>query len=151
MATTSTFPTVIDALLTLLNANLPGTVTAYESWPGPDAAAEMVVLGEVTWSKYEIASLKVGRQRRQEDYTVGFEVFVFGTTGTSPTNPKPVRDRAAVLFSEVEDLLADNPKLSLGVTVQQVEPHPAEAGPRVFEKAWAYRVAGQIEVNARLT
>lgn len=150
MATTSTVPAAIDALLTALNAALPAGVDAYESWPGHQAAAEMVVLGEVTWDDYEIASLKTGRQRRQENYRVGVEVFVIGQDGSTPADPSPARDRAFSLLTDLEDLLADTPKLGLGTTVQVVQFHATEAGPRVFEKAWAYRVAGQIEVQARL-
>lgn len=151
MATTSTAPTVIDALVTALNAALPSGVRAYESWPGPEAASEMVVLGEVTWETYEIASIKTGRQRRQEDYAIAYEVFVMGQAGSTPADPSPARDRAFTLHTEIEDALAADPKLGLGSAVSWVQPAMTEAGPRVFEKAWAYRVAGRINVSARLT
>lgn len=150
MATTSTVPTVTDALLTALNAALPSGVDAFEAWPGPGAAAEMIVLGAVTWDAYEIASLKTGRQRRQEDYAIGYEVFVMGQAGTTPADPSNARDRAFVLNTEIEDALADTPKLGLGTAVNWVQARLVEAGPRVFEKGWAYRIAGQIEVQARL-
>ena len=150
MATTSTFPTVVDAVLDAVNADLPGTVTAFESWPGPDAAAEMVVLGEITWEAYEIDSLKTGRQRRAEDYTIGFETFVFGTTGTTPANPKAARDRAAVLVTSLENVLANAPALGVGAG-GWIQTRLTGAGPRVFEKGWAYRVAGNIHAHALLT
>ena len=154
MATTSTVPTVIDAALSAINADLPSGVEAFEAWPGPEAAAEMVVLGEVTWEDYEVASIKAGRQRRQEDWTVAFEVFVFGTAyaakGSTPANPAPARNRAFVLATSLEDVLADNPKLGVGSGGWAATALTA-AGPRVFEKGWAYRVAGRIHVQARLT
>lgn len=150
MATTSTVPTVTTAVLAALNAALPSGVDAFEAWPGPDAAPEMVVLGEVTWDDYEIASIKSGRQRRQETYSIAYEVFVFGTTGTTPANPAAARSRAFVLNGVIEDAFADNPKLGLG-TGGWSEVGPTAAGPRVFEKGWAYRVAGRIHVSARLT
>lgn len=150
MATTSLVPTVVDAALTAFNADLPGGVKAFESWPGPDAAPEMVVLGEITWDEYELASIKTGRQHRDEDWSVDFEVFVFGRGGTIPSNTKPVRDRAFVLASSLEDVLAANPKLGI-TSGGWVQTHLTTAGPRVFEKGWAYRVAGRIHVHARLT
>jgi hypothetical protein len=150
MATTSTAPAVIDAVLAAVNTDLPGTVTAFESWPGPDAAPEMVVFGEIAWEAYDVASIKAGRQQRQETFTIGFEVFVFGTAGTTPAITKPVRDRAFVLATSLEDVLAEDPDLGTGPG-GWVETRLTGAGPRVFEKGWAYRVAGNIHVNARLT
>jgi hypothetical protein len=150
MATTSTAPAVIDAALTAVNADLPGTVTAYESWPGPSAAPEMVVFGEIAWEAYEVASIKAGRQHRQETFTIGFEVFVFGVAGTTPAITKPERDRAFVLAESLEDCLAVAPELGVGPG-GWAETRLTAAGPRVFEKGWAYRVAGNIHVNARLT
>lgn len=150
MATNSTAPAVIDAALAAVNADLPGTVTAFESWPGPDAAPEMVVFGEIGWEEYEVASIKAGRQHRQETFTIGFEVFVFGTAGTTPAITKPVRDRAFLLATSLEDCLAEAPELGVGPGGWS-ETRLTAAGPRVFEKAWAYRVAGNIHVNARLT
>src|SRR5688572_24731419 len=97
MATTSTVPTVTTAVLAALNAALPAGVDAFETWPGPEAAPEMVVLGEVAWDDYELAAIKAGRQRRQETYAIGYEVFVFGKAGTTPASPATARDRAFVL------------------------------------------------------
>lgn len=151
MATTSTVTLVVPALVDVLNLALPTGVRAFEAWPGPDADREMVVLGEVTWDEYEIASLKTGRQRRQEDWSVGYEVFVLGEVGTSPADPSAARARAFVLNAVIEDALADDPKLGLGTAVLWVQSRPGEAGPRVFEKGWAYRVAGRVHVSARLT
>jgi hypothetical protein len=150
MATTSTAPAVIDAALTAVNADLPGTVQAFESWPGPSAAPEMVVFGEIAWEAYEVASIKSGRQHRQETFTIGFEVFVFGTAATTPANTKPVRDRAFLLATSLEDVMADDPDIGTGPG-GWVETRLTAAGPRVFEKGWAYRCAGNIHVNARLT
>lgn len=149
MGTTSSVPGVIDATLAAVNADLSG-VTAFESWPGPEAADEMVVLGEVTWDEYELAAIKTGRQQRQEAWSVGFEVFVAGAAGTTPDNPKPARDRAFEITTSLEDVFAANPKL--GITAGGwAQAKLTEAGPRVFEKGWAYRVAGRLHVSVRLT
>lgn len=151
MGTTSTVPVVTPVLLAALNAGLPVGVDAFEAWPGPDAAPEMVVLGDIEWDDYAIATIKSGRKQRQEDWSIGFEVFVFGTPGSTPADPATARTRAFVLNAAIEDTLADDPLLGLATgTVQRIEARPTEAGPRVFEKGWAYRVAGRIEVHARL-
>ena len=150
MATTSTSDAVIDAALAALNADLPAGVNAFEAWPGPDGGPEMVCLGEVDWIEYEVASIKAGRQRRNEEYTIGWEVYVFGAAGTSPANPKPARERASVIAAEVVDIFADNPKLGVG-NGGWAGTEFVQKGPRVFEKGWAYRYAGTIHVNARLT
>lgn len=149
MATTSIVPSVLDASLVALNADLPAGVTAFESWPGPEAAAEMVVLGDIEWADYDVASIKTGRQYRDEDWSVGFEVFVFGTSGSTPADPSTARDRAFVLAASVEDVFADNPKVGI-TSGGWARSRLTEAGPRVFEKGWAYRVAGRIHVHARL-
>ena len=49
-----------------------------------------------------------------------------------------------------EDVLADDPEPPGGPTVAWTQIRPENAGPRVFEKGWAYRVAGTIPVTARL-
>lgn len=148
MGTTSSVPAVLDAFLDLVNLSLDG-VTAYEQWPGPSAAPEMVVLGEIEWDNEEIATIKAGRKQRQEDWAVEFEVFVFHTPGTVPDDPKPARDRAYAIFAEIEDVCANDPKL--GVGIQYAGLRPTSAGPRKFEKGWAYRIACRLYVFARLT
>lgn len=151
MATTSTVPAVLDSLISAFSTALPGTIATFEAWPGPDAAPEMVVLGEILWDDYVIATIKGGRKHRQEEWSVGFEVFVMGTAGSTPADPSNARDRAFTLLSSLEDVLANDPRNALGNTVQWIEVKPTEAGPRVLEKAWAYRVAGRIHTHARLT
>jgi hypothetical protein len=147
MASTSTAPTVIDALVSLVNA---AGVKTFEQWPGPDAAPEMLCLGKVTWDDYELSGVKAGRQHRQENYSIGFELFVFGRAGTTPASPKAARDRAFSLLGEIEDVLADDAKAGLGTAVQWVQVRVTDAEPRVFEKGWAYRVAGSFAAHARL-
>ena len=140
---------MIDALLELVNAELDG-VTAYPSWPGPDASREMVVLGEIRWEEYELATIKAGRKRRDENWSVEFEVYVLGMAETSPADPNPARDRAFEIFAALENTLADDPKLGL-TSVDWVQVTPEEAGPRVMERGWAYRIAGRVHAYARLT
>lgn len=147
-STTSTVPEVIDSLLALLATD--GRLPTFEAWPGPEASREMLVLGTVSWDDYRIATIKDGRQQRQEDFEIAFEVFVLGGAGTSPANPSAARARAFELLAVVEDILANDPKIGLGQSVQWVEIRPTEAEPRVFEKGWAFRITGSLVGHARL-
>lgn len=148
MSTTSTVPAVIDGLLTDLRA---GGLEAFESWPGAEAAREMVVLGEIEWQEYEIPTIKAGRKQRQEAWTVGFELYVMGQPGSKPSDASPSRDRAFALLKVAEDLLAvDVTGGTDFATVQNVQIRPQSAGPRVFENGWAYRIAGVFATQARL-
>lgn len=155
MSTTSIVPDAIDSLVAELGAAMTGAnaaVTVHEAWPGPDAVREMVVFGEVTWPDYSIATIKAGRQYRNEEFNLAFEVLIFGEPNTSPAEPKPARDRAFAVLAVVEDFLAVDPQAALASDViQWAEIRPASAGPRVFEHGWAYRIAGSIVGKARLT
>lgn len=151
MGTTTSVPATLDAILSTVTAAL-APVKAFEQWPGPSAAAEMFVLGDILWDDYDIATVTAGRKQRQEAWSVGFDVFVFHTATSIPSNPKPARDRAFAIFGGLENVCANDPRMGLpAATIQWATSRPVEAGPRVFEKAWAYRVAGRIHVEARLT
>lgn len=147
--TTSCVPLVVAGLL----AGLEGKgLAAFESWPGPGAEAEMLVLGTVTWEDYAIATIKSGRKHRQEDWSIAFELYVSGGEGTTPSSPTVAKDRAFELLAECEDLLADDVTAGTDHTiVQWVEIRLSTAEPRVFEKGWAYRITGSFRARARLT
>lgn len=150
MSTTSTVPAVVDGFLAAVAAELD--VDTYESWPGPEASREMFILSDVEWEDYTIPTIMAGRRQRQEDWSIGFEVWVVGGAGSTPSNVKPARDRAFEILSGVEDVLAEDVTGGTDhATVQHVQLRPTEAGPRVNEGGWAYRVAGRVEVRARLT
>lgn len=148
MGTTSSVPAVIDGLLAGMRT---AGLAAFEQWPGPEAAKEMIVLGQVTWEDYVIATIKAGRKHRQEDWAVAFELYVAGADGTTPADPSTARNRAFTLLGEVEDLLAEDVTAGTDfTTVQWVEVRLTDAEPRVFEKGWAYRVTGSFRARARL-
>lgn len=157
MSTSTTVPAVIDGFLTAVNNELDG-VTAYESWPGLEAAREMVVIeGEgsndpILWQQYEIPTITAGRRQRQEQYEIRWAIYVVGTTGTSPSNPKPARTRAFTIAKTLEDVLAEDVTAGTSHTVvQDAQLSLTSAGPRVYETGWAYRITGVLAVRARLT
>lgn len=149
MATTSRADAVIDAVVAAVLAE-GNDVAVYDVWPGPDARGEMIVFGDIAWDEYEITTIAAGRKKRDELFRVDGEVWIFGGAGANPTNVGPVRERAFALLDHVEDVMADDPTLGTldGVLWSQIE--LTEAGARVFEKAWAFRVAFQIVTKARL-
>ncbi len=146
----STVPAVRAALETEINERLPSGVKCYRAWPGPDAAAEMVVLGKVEGS-HEIAAIKAGRRFRNETYSIEAEAWVFGAAGMTPTNVGPVEDRAWELMEAVENTLAVDPTIDGTQTVNWAGVGRIEMDVATFEKGWAVRVLMTIEVTARLT
>ena len=155
MATTSVVPTVIDRIVAAVTAEMTGSladVKTAQAWPGPEAKRRMFLLGETTWPRYAIATIKAGRKQRDERFSIEFEAWVLGTKNTTPSNPGPARDEAFAMVAEAENVLADDPSIGLGNTVQWVQIQPKSAGPRQFEKGgWAYRITGDFVALARLT
>lgn len=154
MATTSTVPTALDELLADLTAAMTGPnagVNVWEAWPGPSATGEMVVLGEVTWDEYKIATIKAGRKYRDEEFAVAFQIAVFGAAGTTPANPKPERDRAFAILAACENVLANDPTLGAAGAFQWLEIRPSSGQPVIYEKSWAWRIAGTFTGRARIT
>lgn len=154
MSTTSTVPAVIDALLDTINTDLAG-VTAYETWPGPEASDEMVVLGAIRWTDYKIATVKTARKQRDEEYEIDWFIYAAGETGTTPDDPKPQRDRAFEIMESLENVLADDPAAGLGhasIISIEVVPGDDDTQPYVYPetKGWAYRIAGKFRIRARL-
>lgn len=149
--TTSVAPAVLDALLTLVNATFEEPVKAFETWPGFKSGAQMLVLGEVEWSNYEIATVKAGRKQRQENFDIGWEIYVLGQAGTTPANAGPARSRAFELLEVIEDLAANDVTAGLtGIRVQHIQLRPGEASARKFNEGWGYRIAGSWAIDARL-
>jgi hypothetical protein len=150
VTTTSTAPVVLDALLESLGDAL-SPVRVFESWPGPEAAAEMLFFAETEWDVYEIATIKAGRKARQEDYSIKFSLWKVGDDGTSPASPRASRERCYELFGLVEDVLAEDVTAGAGSeSVQWITVEPDEAKPVKFEKGWAYALDGRFRVHARL-
>lgn len=157
MSTTSIVPEAIDSLLEQLTAAYTGDladVEVFEAWPGPDGVPRMVHFGQTRWPEYKIATIKPGHQYRDEEFHLAFQVLVFLDSNgeATPSVPKPIRDEAFAILAVIEDTLATDPNIALANDqIKWAEIRPQEAGPRLFEKAYAYRIAGVIVGKARLT
>ena len=112
MASTTIYE-VKASLLTKLKAasGLSGIQITYGD-PGGAARREHIFLGDVTAIGQEPESLSSGRRRRVESYRLDVLVSV----QSKPQGLQENEQRAFVLASAVEDLVADKPTLDDSVT-----------------------------------
>ena len=108
MASTTIYE-VKAALLTKLKAesDLSGIQITYGD-PGGAARREHIFIGDVTAGSQDPESLSSGRRRRIESYTLDVIVSV----QSKPQGLQENEQRAIVLASAVENVVADNPTLS---------------------------------------
>ena len=108
MASTTIYE-VKAALLTKLKAesDLSGIQITYGD-PGQAGRREFIFIGDVTASGQDPESLSSGRRRRIESYTLDVIVSV----QSKPQGLQENEQRAVVLASAVENVVADNPTLS---------------------------------------
>ena len=108
MASTTIY-SVKSTLLTKLKAesDLSGIQITYGD-PGQAGRRECIFIGDVTASGQDPESLSSGRRRRIESYTLDVIVSV----QSKPQGLQENEQRAIVLASAVENVVADNPTLS---------------------------------------
>lgn len=156
MATTSTVPAVKAKLVELIDAALDVPVTY--AWPGPETAAECVFLGPHPQTAdirldldSEIPTLKAGRKQRQESYRVRVTVWSFRPELTV-ADAAECELRAFEMAGEIEDVLADDPRLGLGVgVIQSAEVESIASTLFPFNAGWACELGIDVAVRARLT
>lgn len=150
MATRSTVPTVKAALVAALAAR-PGLAGVKVSWgwPGPEAVAEMVVVGELAAGTQTVPTLRATRVQREERYDLAVTCFAARHDATA-ADQRLAEERAFALAGEVEDLLASDPRLGLSdiawARVSQLELASAPA-----DRGWVAQVTVTVSVVARLT
>jgi hypothetical protein len=153
MATTSTIPAVKSALVDLLSVALDVPVTY--AWPGPNTAHECVFLGRYPDVPGEdridatsaIANIVTGRKQRTETYTVPLTIWSFRPDLNSD-GAAEAEERAFVMLSVLEDVLADDPKLGLDILWAQLGDYSSVGHP--YDKGWVYELIAQVDVQARL-
>ena len=152
MSTTSTAPAVITAYLAAVNADLDN-VDAFETWPGPEASREMVILGDINWTENEFPVLPnpAGRTQRDETYAIDFSVWVIGGEGDAPSDPSITRNRAFEIMESLENVVAADPTAGTDYqTISWAKHNTETAAAAQFEWGWAYVITGNIAVKARL-
>lgn len=142
---TSTIVSFKSSLDTTLSARagLSGVLITRGIEPVDMSVPELLVIGDVTRSEQTAAAL--GRQRREENYTVEIEVTV---VGHHADDQDTLSERAMTIASEVEDALRDDCSVGGVVRVAQV----AEIGLQEASdgnQRWA-RVPMRIRVDQRI-
>jgi hypothetical protein len=104
--------TVTTALVQLLRArpNLAGVQVEY-GWPGDAQVQDEVIYTGRARGTDEIANLRAGTKKRDETYDLDVLVEVAKPGGTQAEADQ----RCIDLFAELEDLLAENPRLGLAI------------------------------------
>lgn len=162
MSSSSTLPQVKAQLVTLLTTALAtsgvggGQVPVAYAW-SPDAEDEMVFLGRrdedgPTWTSrmtHDIATIKAGRKHRDENYTVELTVWTY-RPDVAPADANEVDARAFELVEEVENVLADDPRLGLDSILWAKVAEIVPTG-RAHAGGWVVEAVVVIEVRARLT
>ena len=150
MATASTVPAFIDALLAAMTSALP-SVQVSAAWPGPDADdEEMLFIGDAVESwDLEIPTMKAGRKQRQETYTVTVEAWVAKKGELRADSATAARTRAIELIDEIDEFLAETPSLLDSIQWARLTGRGATLVP--FGQGWACQATAAIEVAARLT
>lgn len=148
MSTTSTVPSVRAALVAGLQARAGlGQVQVSRRWPGPDTESEGIWLGDVEGTSV-ISGVKKGRQRRQETYNLEVIIQTLQASET-PQDPENSEDRAYVLLGELEDMLAENPRVGLGPGSVISFAGWTETTPP-FGPGWATRITAVVNVQAHI-
>jgi len=151
VATSSTVATVRTQLVTLISAALPGIAVTRTRPRLAELEREHIWLEPRATGRHEIAAIKAGRKPRQESYTLTAVVSVLDQDESD--GPEVAEARALVLLSEIEDVLADDPRLGLAGAIDWATASEFES--QVFLSAepegWLAEAKLGIDVVARLT
>jgi hypothetical protein len=149
VSSSSTVAVVKAQLVTLITAALP-TVQVSRAMPASSSMErESIWLDRRVTGRHEVATIKAGRKHRNEAYTVGVVISVLD----QDDQPDVVEPRAMELLTEIEDLLADDPRLGLGGEIDWATAGEFELNTDQSSepKGWLVEVRLGIDVNARLT
>lgn len=147
---TTTAPVVRAQLVSLLAARPAlAAVLVTHVWQGQADKQEHIYLGN-TSADIEFATIRAGRKKREEDYTVQVIIDVDAPTDWGPTS----ETRAFVLSAEVDDMLADDPAIGLAATHPTLRMHVShlEQSSGALDPAGiGTRIILTISVQSRLT
>lgn len=149
MSTSSTVAVVKTQLIVLIAAALPTVQVSRSRPPLAEIERESIWLDRRVIGRHEIAAIKAGRKPRTETFTVTAVISVLDQDDEADV----VEARALVLLSEVEDVLADDPRLALAgaidwATAGEFECHTDQS---MDPQGWLTEVRLGIDVQARLT
>lgn len=147
MASTSRIVAVKDALLTILqnDGGLTG-IQVTRGRPGDDIRDEAIWIGRAT-GRHEPVTIRSGRQPREERFTVDVVISVVNGGGSIAD----AEDRAHALAAEVEDAVAQDPKLGLSDIEWALPGDIEESGSGYTDLGAVCEIRVGIEVRARLS
>lgn len=155
---TTTAPVVRAQLISLLatrpaiTAVNPATgmpVLVAHVWQGQADKQEHIYLGN-TSADLEFATIRSGRKKREEDYTVDIVIDVEIPTDWGPSS----ETRAFALAAEVDDMLADDPAIGLAATIPTLRMHVShieQSSGALDPGGIGTRIVLTISVQSRLT
>lgn len=148
MALVSTAPVVRAALIAQLSLRAGlADVSVTHVWPGGAAPQEAIYLGRTTL-RNAWATMRAGRKTREEDYRIELFVWVLDPTDWGAASEA----RAFELMAEVENMVADDPTLGLGMPTLRMIVSDAEAtsGPS-DTSGWGTVIRVELQIFNRLT
>lgn len=147
---TTTAPAVRAQLITLLAARPAlAAVLVTRVWQGDAGKQEQIYLGNTT-ADIDFATIRAGRKKREEDYTVQLIIDVEIPTDWGPAS----ETRAFVLAGEVDDMLADDPAIGLAATYPTLRMHVShleQASGALADGGIGTRITLTLSVQSRLT
>lgn len=147
MATTTTLPTVKDAIITLLNGDSTfDDVQVSYGYPGDNATQEESIWLGFAEADVDITALRAGRKRRDETYTLQVIVEVIKVGGTQ----EEADERCAALAGAVESAIADDLQLDLGSTIFWAYVTGWNQVGGAIDRGHACRMELELTIQARL-
>lgn len=149
MSTTSA-PTIRAALIAALQDRLAmKDVAVTHVWQGQADEQQRVYLGN-TSADLAFATIRAGRKKREEDYTIQLIIDVEDPTDWGPASEA----RAFELAGDVDDLLAADPALGLSATLPTLRIHVShleQASGALENAGLGTRITLTLSVQSRLT
>lgn len=147
---TTTAPIIRAQLISLLAARPALTdVLVKHVWQGDAAEQEQIYLGN-TSADLDFATIRAGRKKREEDYTIQVIIDVETPTDWGPAS----ETRAFVLAGDVDNMLADDPAIGLAGTYPTLRMHVShleQSSGGLDPSGIGTRITLTISVQSRLT
>ena len=145
MATTSTVPAVKAALVSRLDVRVGlDAVSVTYAHPGDELPHESIYLDRVV-GVHNVVVTTGGRVPRDEQYTIDLIIHCFVSGATLPAS----EDRAFAILAEVENELANTPRLGLSI-IDWAEARGYELDTTRYTDGALARIKLGVEVFAQL-
>ena len=149
MPTTSTYPALAAALKSLLTVELGTGVTVIRGAGPKLMTKDNVMIGGVEKGSHVYPVMRAGRKPRDEQYLL---IVNINCTRVGVSEPTDSEVRAFELLTALENLLAENPGLDLGIPTLRCNMEEFEADSFMEDQGgWRTVIVAKILVQCRLT